>query len=106
MVSTLQPPPRRHKKKKKDPLSGRNTQDLLKNGLSSAHPHSKKRKEQPSTTKTEIAAAYEEDLGVAGIKKAKTCTIARPNISSATEGQKLQISETAEEKLRRLRRKV
>ncbi|CAB9502666.1 Leukocyte receptor cluster member 8 homolog [Seminavis robusta] len=105
MVSTLQPPPRKHKKKKKDTLSGRNTQDILKNGLSSVHPHSKKRKEQPSL-KTEIAAVYEEDLGLAGIKKAKTSTISSPILQSSSEGRKLQISETAEEKLRRLRRKA
>lgn len=88
MVSTLRPPAR--KKKSRDDLNGNK---------------GKKRKAPPPSSA--VAALYTEDIGMAGVKQpsGSSGTSSGP-ILKGPEGQKFQITETAEEKLRRLRRKA
>ena len=95
MVSSLVPSPKRKSKHK----SKQDIEMPANNGFKS----SKKRKE-PSA-KIEVAPLYKQDLGTAGVKKAKPTKPAGP-ILKGPESQKFSIAETSEEKLRRLRRQV
>lgn len=102
MTSTLQPP-RKHRKDKKHKQKKK---DLKHNESSSkSSKSSKKRKDAP--LKMEVSSLYTEDIGLVGVKRAKVGPSSSSGpILKGPEGQKFQISETSEERLRRLRRKV
>lgn len=55
----------------------------------------------------EVSSLYTEDIGLVGIKRTKIGPSSSSGpILKGPEGQKFHISETSEERLRRLRRKV
>lgn len=95
MVSTLVPP---HKRKTKHDSKAVEMPSSIDNSKN------KKRKKSP-TAKVEVAPLYKEDIGKVGVKEAKPAKSSGP-ILKGPENQNFAISESAEEKLRRLRRKV
>ena len=98
MVSSLVPPSKRKNKHKSKPIVVDVPQN---NGF-----NTKKRKEPPPPLKLDMSPLYKEDLGMAGVKKSKPSSKPVGPILKGPENQKFAITESAEEKLRRLRRKV
>jgi len=107
MVSTVQPS-RRHKKKG----DNKSIQNHQHNNHNSSGKSKKRKEQQPTLVSSQkgnfqISSLYTEDLGLEGVKRAKvTCTQKPGPILKGPEGPNFSISETPEERLRRLRRKV